>query len=316
MPDIFRLLGGAAPSHSEDIVLAPLSINPRSEPALQPDEFKLQGKAYVRCCSLAKNPKLTKKRNSIIWIYGEDIQLRTNSAKRFWYCYLCEKRSRQQELPVVDKGNSTCLDHLKQAHKIDPKTGERITTCEANQTTINGPSVSNLIFRRDWEFFKELLIRWIVCCHIAFFQIENEYFREMLFYARPWLSEFLPKAGRTVRKWVMATFTSRKGTLKKELNEARGRISISFDAWTSPSCVAILGVVAHFIDKTGKRRTAVLALRRLRGVHSGENMAEVMVQIFRALRCLSPIAVPASRSILLKQMSVFEPGTGDRKKHL
>jgi hypothetical protein len=33
-----------------------------------------------------------------------------------------------------------------------------------------------------------------------------------------------------------------------------------------------------------------------------------------ALRCLSPIAVPASRSILLKQMSVFEPGTGDRKK--
>jgi hypothetical protein len=281
MPDIFRLLGGAAPSHNEDIVLAPLSINPRSEPALQPDEFKLQGKAYVRCCSLAKNPKLTKKRNSIIWIYGEDIQLRTNSAKRFWYCYLCEKRSRQQELPVVDKGNSTCLDHLKQAHKIDPKTGERITTCEANQTTINGPSVSNLIFRRDWEFFKELLIRWIVCCHIAFFQIENEYFREMLFYARPWLSEFLPKAGRTVRKWVMATFTSRKGTLKKELNEARGRISISFDAWTSPSCVAILGVVAHFIDKTGKRRTAVLALRRLRGVHSGENMAEVMVQIFR-----------------------------------
>jgi hypothetical protein len=98
---------------------------------LQPDEFKLQGKAYVRCCSLAKNPQLTKKRNSIIWIYGEDIQLRTNSAKRFWYCYLCEKRSRQQELPVVDKGNSTYLDHLKQAHKIDPKTGERITTCEA-----------------------------------------------------------------------------------------------------------------------------------------------------------------------------------------
>jgi hypothetical protein len=33
-----------------------------------------------------------------------------------------------------------------------------------------------------------------------------------------------------------------------------------------------------------------------------------------ALRCLSPIAGPASRSILLKQMSVFEPGTGDRKK--
>src|SRR5215207_3880189 len=240
MSNIFELLGRRSPSDSDDIILAPPSINPRSDPSLQQDEFKLRGKTYVRCCSLAKGPKATKKRNSIIWLYGEDIQLRLDSTKRFWYCYLCEKKQCQQDLPIVDKGNSTCLDHLKQSHKIDPKTGERIANGDSNQTTINGPSVSSLIFRRDWEFFKELLIRWIVYCHIAFFQIENEYFREMLFYIGPWLSEYLPKAGKTIRKWVMAAFMSRKEILKRELREGHSRISISFDAWTSPSCVAIL----------------------------------------------------------------------------
>jgi hypothetical protein len=43
-----QLFGGRAPqSDSDDIVLAPLSINPRSAPSLQPEEFRLQGKFYV-----------------------------------------------------------------------------------------------------------------------------------------------------------------------------------------------------------------------------------------------------------------------------
>src|SRR5215216_4712507 len=143
MSTIPQLFGGRAPqSDSDNIVLAPPSINPRSEPSLQPDEFKLYGKVYVRCLSLAKHPKATKKRNSIIWVYGEDIQLRTNSTKRYWYCYLCEKKRCQQELPIVNNGNSTCLDHIKIKHQIDPQTGERIGNDDPNQTTINGPPIS------------------------------------------------------------------------------------------------------------------------------------------------------------------------------
>jgi hypothetical protein len=76
MSTIPQLFGGRAPQSDDDIILAPPSINPRSSPSLQPDEFKLQGKDYVRCSSLARNPKATKKRLSVIWMYGEDIQLR------------------------------------------------------------------------------------------------------------------------------------------------------------------------------------------------------------------------------------------------
>ncbi|OAQ57347.2 polyprotein [Pochonia chlamydosporia 170] len=81
--------------------------------------------------------------------------------------------------------------------------------------------------------------------------------------------------------WVMDAFEAKREKLKNDLREARSGISISFDRWTSPKYLAILGVVAHFIDKNGERRSAVLGLRELMGEYSGENMAEVLLQIFK-----------------------------------
>ncbi|KAL6411754.1 HAT domain-containing protein [Ilyonectria robusta] len=40
------------------------------------------------------------------------------------------------------------------------------------------------------------------------------------------------------------------------------------------------GYIAHFINRSGKIRTAVLALRELVGEHLGENMADVLLHIF------------------------------------
>ena len=80
-------------SDSDNFILAPLSMNPNCDPAalIEPDEFKLQGRQYIRCCTLAKTPKHMKKRTSIIWLYGEDIQAK-HDRKKFWYYYFCEKQ--------------------------------------------------------------------------------------------------------------------------------------------------------------------------------------------------------------------------------
>ncbi|KAH7073098.1 hypothetical protein BKA63DRAFT_554688 [Paraphoma chrysanthemicola] len=112
-------------SESDNIILALGSINPRRDPEamVQPDEFKLQGEQYIRCEVLAKGPKATTKRTSVIWIYGEDLRAKRD-VRRGWYCYLCEKQRSQQELPAVSNGNSTALDHLDSTHKIDKVTGE------------------------------------------------------------------------------------------------------------------------------------------------------------------------------------------------
>ena len=73
----------------------------------------------------------------------------------------------------------------------------------------------------------------------------------------------------------------RKEKLKQDMREAYSNISISFDLWTLPNYLAILSVISHFIDKDGKRCMAVLGLRELTGEHSGENIADVLLQIFK-----------------------------------
>lgn len=62
----------------------------------------------------------------------------------------------------------------------------------------------------------------------------------------------LPKAARTIRSWVMNVFMSKKQQLKEELHQMRSRLSIYFDLWASPNAYAVLGVVAMWIDATGR----------------------------------------------------------------
>jgi hypothetical protein len=59
------------PSESDNVVLAPESINSRRDPDAL---IQLDEEQYIRCAVLARNPKSTKKRTSVIWLYGEDLQ--------------------------------------------------------------------------------------------------------------------------------------------------------------------------------------------------------------------------------------------------
>jgi hypothetical protein len=166
---------------------------------------------------------------------------------------------------------------------MDRSTGElkERPPLKSNQPTIEEyPGQRSLELNRNFESFKQLLIRWIVCCHIAFFQFENEYFRRLLNFLYPGLEKLLPKAANIIRGWVIKEYENRKAQLRGELKEARSAISISFDLWTSQNAHAVLGVVAHFIDRRGRRRQAVLGLREVLGEHSGENQAAVLIALF------------------------------------
>ncbi|KAG7408600.1 putative AC9 transposase [Fusarium oxysporum f. sp. rapae] len=75
-------------------------------------------------------------------------------------------------------------------------------------------------------------------------------------------------------------FEARKERLRQDMLDSRSSISLSFGLWTSPN-YAVLGVAAHFINKSGLRRTAVLALREVEGEQSGENIADVLLQVIK-----------------------------------
>lgn len=285
-PTIASFLGMDQTDAPTRVILAPPSIIPvtdRTPAERDVDEFQHGGAWYVRCSHLTQRPASHKKRTSPQWAWGEDIKKRGGLTKdRFFWCYLCEKKGWRQELPIVSTGNSTALDHLCKKHNMDRRTGELRSARPASQPTYEEyPDRKAIEFRRIFKDFKQILIRWIVCCHIAFFQLENEYFRELLFFLEPKLQKLLPKACRVIRQWVLEEYEHRKALLIEELESALSQIAISFDLWTSPSQRAILGVTAHFINKDCKRRHVLLGLRELFGEHSGKNQAVLLLQIIR-----------------------------------
>ncbi|RYC77021.1 hypothetical protein BFJ63_vAg20104, partial [Fusarium oxysporum f. sp. narcissi] len=236
-----------------------------------PDEFVQDNITYLNREKTTK--KAARLGSSHVWKYGLRY-IRDSDKKEVYYCHECAAGKHKQELFIIN-GTSGVRNHLEQKHQIDPQSGikKRSRTRKSVLEQQRSAAATNTFFWKDSiEKFKELLVRWIVYCHIAFFQFENQYFRELLFFLNPALLSHLPKAAKTIRSWVMDAFRSKKQRLREDLRQARSRISISFDLWTSPNPYAVLGVIAMWIDTAGKRQTTVLGIRRVYGEHTGENI--------------------------------------------
>ena len=109
----------------------------------------------------------------------------------------------------MSKGRCTALDHLTEDHNMHRVSGELQNSSppKLDQPTIEEyPTRWALEMSRNFDSFKRLLIRWIVYCHIAFFQFENVYFRQLLFFLYPGLEKLLPKAANTIWGWVIAAY--------------------------------------------------------------------------------------------------------------
>lgn len=200
-----------------------------------------------------------------------------------YYCHECAVGKFRQELFVIN-GTSGVRNHLEQKHQVDPKSGikNHSSTRKSVLEQQKSATTTNTFFWKDSiEKFKELLIRWIVYCHVAFFQLENQCFRELPFFLNPALLKHLPRVAKTIRSWVMDAFLSKKQRLREGLQHARSRISISFDLWASPNPYAILGVIAMWIDATGMRRVTVLGMRRIYGEHTGDNLGSVVLELIK-----------------------------------
>src|SRR6266487_5328499 len=65
----------------------------------------------------------------------------------------------------------------------------------------------------------------------------------------------------------------------QQIQSAWSKIHISCDLWTSPNSLAILGIIAHFIDEEGTLQHATLALKDIIGDHSGEHLAEAIIEV-------------------------------------
>src|SRR5437016_3408917 len=62
----------------------------------------------------------------------------------------------------------------------------------------------------DPKKFWILLLKWIICTHVSFSEVEHPQFRELLTYCNGVLEDILPRSHNTIRDWILKDFEVQK----------------------------------------------------------------------------------------------------------
>ena len=229
---------------------------------------------------------------SAIWTAGWPLE---RDFKRHWLCRECHQTSSVKgHLYNIAKGSPNVLTHLKSVHQqmIDPMDNSRLihvddappSQFDHLELDANNPReqviLNALADSFDEDEFNRLVMRWMVYENISLRQVESEPFQELVAYLSQRGYEAL--TGRTtLRKSIMESYQQWKLKIKEELKHALSKIHISFDLWTSGNCLALNGIVAHFIDRDSKPRTILLATPEQCDSHTGVNIAKEVIKVIK-----------------------------------
>lgn len=247
-------------------------------PDLPPYEINWQGFKWQRIEHSANQKKGSKV--SPIWQFGDEYFAMIDPDRRAWRCQLC-----QRSIGLPGGRSGSALRHLQVVH---PSVFERddhsdiasVASLTTTATTATSDSrqlyPSSLIQRLDVPRFRHHLLRFIVNQQLPFTIVEDEHFRQLLLALSHNVEKYFVMKS-TIRTWVQEDFDEATQVVRSVIAQAKSRIHISFDLWTSPNAYTLCAVCAHFIGNNYLNSSVLLALKRITGPHSGENIAEVII---------------------------------------
>ena len=110
--------------------------------------------------------------------------------------------------------------------------------------------------------------------------VKNNLFKEL--FITILFNTYLPQSGNTIKRWIMDDYKEKKQEIIRLIAKYSNDLyHISFELWTSPNPYSILRVVLHYMDDSYTNQTRILTLRKLRGLHSGENIRQLLHQILK-----------------------------------
>jgi hypothetical protein len=206
-----------------------------------------------------------KGKTSWIWKYGLKLTHARNG--KLWMCEPCYNKG--EIITYSTKSTTHQATHLEDRHELFE----------------NEDSESQSLFHVPppftFEGFKKRFLKWVTMKRIAFDQVEDECFTDLILYLNPTLESHLPSSGNTIRNWIMDEYRARKEEVRAAFHASKGLVHYSFDMWTSSASMAMIAIVAHHISKTGEAKDCLLGLRQVESDHSGANMAEVIAPVIR-----------------------------------
>ncbi|PPQ85072.1 hypothetical protein CVT26_005196 [Gymnopilus dilepis] len=135
------------------------------------------------------------------------------------------------------------------------------------------------------EGLLEHIIDFVVSDDQPFRIVEKSSFRALLTYQRPAMNDSDIPHRTKLREEIVYKAEVAIDRLKEHFKTIPGKISITFDAWTSKAYDPFLAITAHYIDspkdqpREWQLKSKVLAFEALKGRHTGANMATTISEV-------------------------------------
>lgn len=189
------------------------------------------------------------------------------------------RRHLVKDHPIASANAKSTQGHEDQDTEFGEEEGER-SSQTPEESVEQSPSPSSghmsLVTRPNPEGFRKALLKWVVSSRVSFQNVTSQAFIDMILAANPALAPFLRTSGTTIARWVKDEYLKARERVKSDLQQARSKIHVSFDGWTSPNGKGLLAVVAHWLTPQLTLDCALLTIREIDGAHSGEHIAAVI----------------------------------------
>jgi hypothetical protein len=229
-------------------------------------------------------PPSKRPKGSWVWKdgHGEAITS-TTTEKSYWLCKACYNQPQKQVVVYPVRPTTGPQRHMeKHGYQLD---GIRmVVKRKVNDTQLTQQDIRD--FKRakqqsnaqettfDVDEWKAHFIRWVVADDVSLRRAASAVHKGLLTYRNPIVEPVIPASHNTVRSWLIEAYKMNKKLVKRNLAQARSRITLSFDGWKSDNEVDYLGIVAHYIDKDFTVKAVLLALKNTFGNHTGLEMKE------------------------------------------
>ena len=124
---------------------------------------------------------------------------------------------------------------------------------------------------------RALFLNWIAADNLPFKTAESPHFRQFLQYVNPHANDLLPVSGKTTRQDLKASVNLRRPAIVKTLKQARSKIHLVYNGWTSTNHMSLFGIQARFLDTDLQLQTLLLGLPKINQDHSGVDCAQLAI---------------------------------------
>ncbi|KAI2484851.1 Dimer-Tnp-hAT domain containing protein [Pyrenophora tritici-repentis] len=230
-------------------------------------------------------------RKSWIYRYGWRVALLRDPSKLFFVCRYCYDYKMTPMSGIYETTRSTTaaarhLEEQKRGHGQSPPGKTAASTkvswlermLKQNSGKVSQTTANELLGFNTQRFRMEA-VSWLVENNHLLSEFESPAFRRLIAAANPQAEAALWASYVSVTRFVVRLYDYLKPRVVQQLSRALSKIHISFDGWTTKGGKrGFLGVVAHYVDSKAELRDVPIALPQLSGAHSGEMMAEVVIE--------------------------------------